>query len=468
MGYISNTRVGLQNIRLKTALLLPVLAGAPIALAGLAPAIASADSTAVNFESPAYHTGVIDGQNGWSATGSVTGSCALYDEGVSSSNGTAGFGSQSFRISNAVTSGCFGDQAFAPGLVQQAGEPGAWDKNGNPVISTQPHFEAQFSIASATKAMQSGMNMSVSPDGGVGDRMSYLRFVDQSDGIHVFFDDVTDSTHATNLDTFNESDVATLSYVMPHTVKLSMDFYNGPDNDVVKIYIDGNLVKTGTSWEDYYRFDTESNPGLVNVSRTVDTMLFREGGTATPENVGNGYLIDNLSYSSGAVPPTYPTSKDQCKNNGWKQFTNPSFKNQGQCLDWIHARASGSLRMGSPSQRIIFNVSNKPGNKHDRNHVEYWNYDYPGGLHYEADVACSYVDPLANETRFMFQIPSGHAGLSGFYVVAYAKESSNKKTPDLYGHTSTGDLATATQWCQTGAGFSPQMYPVTKGNVEVN
>ena len=46
-------------------------------------------------------------------------------------------------------------------------------------------------------------NMSVSPDGGSGDRMSYLRFEDHSDGIHVFFDDVTDPTHGTN-DTFNE------------------------------------------------------------------------------------------------------------------------------------------------------------------------------------------------------------------------------------------------------------------------
>jgi len=27
-----------------------------------------------------------------------------------------------------------------------------------------------------------------------------------------------------------------------------------------------------------------------------------------------------------------PTSKSDCKHGGWKSFTNPSFKNQGQCV----------------------------------------------------------------------------------------------------------------------------------------
>jgi hypothetical protein len=30
-----------------------------------------------------------------------------------------------------------------------------------------------------------------------------------------------------------------------------------------------------------------------------------------------------------------PTSKDQCKNGGWKTFTNPAFKNQGDCVSFV-------------------------------------------------------------------------------------------------------------------------------------
>lgn len=30
-----------------------------------------------------------------------------------------------------------------------------------------------------------------------------------------------------------------------------------------------------------------------------------------------------------------PTSKSACKHGGWKTFTNPSFKNQGQCVSYV-------------------------------------------------------------------------------------------------------------------------------------
>jgi hypothetical protein len=30
-----------------------------------------------------------------------------------------------------------------------------------------------------------------------------------------------------------------------------------------------------------------------------------------------------------------PTSKDACKNGGWKTFNNPTFKNQGQCVSYV-------------------------------------------------------------------------------------------------------------------------------------
>ncbi len=30
-----------------------------------------------------------------------------------------------------------------------------------------------------------------------------------------------------------------------------------------------------------------------------------------------------------------PTSKDQCKNGGWQNYTNPTFKNQGDCVSYV-------------------------------------------------------------------------------------------------------------------------------------
>ncbi len=34
-------------------------------------------------------------------------------------------------------------------------------------------------------------------------------------------------------------------------------------------------------------------------------------------------------------PPAGPTSKDQCLNGGWRTFTNPPFKNQGDCISYV-------------------------------------------------------------------------------------------------------------------------------------
>ncbi|MBI1862881.1 hypothetical protein HYS00_02060 [Candidatus Microgenomates bacterium] len=192
------------------------------------------------------------------------------------------FGTQSFRVSDAVTSGCFGDQAFSIPLTDSVGETTA--TAGSYAAGTrQTHFETQFDIASAVPtAQQPGLHVSVSPDRGDGSRMSYLRFEDGTAGIDVFFDDVQGTTNPAN---FVETQVATgLDRTKTHTVKLTFDAVEGPSNDVVKVYIDGTLVQTGTSWENYYRFDSES--ASEQSPRIVRTVLFRSVGGANPANAG--------------------------------------------------------------------------------------------------------------------------------------------------------------------------------------
>ena len=71
-------------------------------------------------------------QNGWSDTGG-------YDAQVVANPSVPGFGDQSLQISDATTSGSFGDQTFAPGLTQPASE------------TSNPYFTASFSIDTATR-----------------------------------------------------------------------------------------------------------------------------------------------------------------------------------------------------------------------------------------------------------------------------------------------------------------------------
>ena len=83
-------------------------------LLGLTVAPAFADTYSTSFENP-FTVGTINGQQGWTMTGP-------YDAAiVANTFGYTSFGSQSLRISDAVTSGAFGDQLFAKPLTNGVG-----------------------------------------------------------------------------------------------------------------------------------------------------------------------------------------------------------------------------------------------------------------------------------------------------------------------------------------------------------
>lgn len=102
-----------------------------------------------------------------------------------------------------------------------------------------------------------------------------------------------------------------------------------------------------------------SNSPLTNPDGSFVTPVYTSGPLsvseiATPGTPAGTYYwhvkaVDSASNSSAwsttwsvivdntpVVTPTTPTDKDQCKNDGWKTFTAPSFKNQGQCVSWTN------------------------------------------------------------------------------------------------------------------------------------
>jgi hypothetical protein len=247
---------------------------------------ARADSIGpITFEPFAYHVGDINGQMGWMKTNPA------FDVKVADLSGypaaeTYKFGDRSLRLSDVVTSGSFGDQTFTPGLTEAAGE--------SPL---KTRFSSTFWIGTALATQQSGLHMSVSPDNGSGARMSYLRFEDMSDGVHVFFDDVTNPGPLGTVSNFSDTDIATLSRTRAHSIRFSITFKSGPGNDVARIYIDGIEETRGTTWENYYRYDPEA-AGNGNQVSPVSKLLFREAGDAHPANANKGFLVDRLSLES--------------------------------------------------------------------------------------------------------------------------------------------------------------------------
>src|SRR5882762_8917854 len=132
--------------------------------------------------------------------------------------------------------------------------------------------------------------------------MSYIRMRDTSTGLSIDFIEYQDNapygSYGSPLsaaagcgpeDDFVLTTVASgLNRTRPHTIRLTMDFVDGPRNDVVKVYVDGTLRHTGGSWEDYFRWCMESGGGTGNTtfdqSRTVDSMIFqaRSGSGTAP------------------------------------------------------------------------------------------------------------------------------------------------------------------------------------------
>ena len=297
---------------------------------------------AVNFEPletpPWYLPGPINAQDDWTSLGAAGSGCALYDHQVvvnalHPSYAYPTFGAQSLRLSNAVTSGCFGDQTFSKRLDNAAGESNA-DAGGFAVIPGIPknHFEAQWDFASTVPgAEQPDLSVVASPDRGDGARMSWVQMTDTPDGLDINFFDVQGTDNPANF--VGPTNIASgLDRTVPHTIRITMDFVDGPSNDVVRVYVDGALKHTGTSWENYFRYDSEA-AAFLGKTPIVNRILFRTGGAAAPLTQGKGFVIDGFSMKSGRAP----TNADQCKNGGWQTFDSPrAFSNQGDCIQFVN------------------------------------------------------------------------------------------------------------------------------------
>ncbi|MFI4861377.1 MAG: PEP-CTERM sorting domain-containing protein [Phycisphaerales bacterium JB063] len=269
------------------------LLAAPALLAAALAVPAMGDSF-TDFESFTPNTSV-DGQGGWSATGP-------YDQEVVDD----GTGNLALRISNAVTNGSFGDMPIGPrpgGIVTDTiGDP----VNSNPGAfagesstgATYTSFVGSFRFRSATGGQQVGASVTVSADNGTGGRHGFIDIEESAvngAGIDLITFDVDANGNFVN----QHAIAAGLSYTEWHEFRLEIDFNEGSNNDVARYYVNGVLVNTDTSWENYYEtFEAASHPNGV----PVQTFLFRVSGLAAPGLAGGGFLFDDVSVSLTPEP----------------------------------------------------------------------------------------------------------------------------------------------------------------------
>ena len=278
-----------------------------VSIALLAAGVAVADTVTTNFEAPAFHTGSVNGQPvnvqpGWkSAPPGAIPSCnplptaGEYDQRVVA-NGVvpAAFGLQSLRMSNLCGNGEFFNQTYSTPVASPAGEDRA-----------NTEYDAQFSFISKTpNAEQPGLFITVSPDSYEGSRMSKVILEDTDGGIHIWITDTPNEDGE-----FVDYDAGVFDRSVPHTIRFWIKLNPGVDNDVVKIFIDGNdvgksLGQCFTTWENYYRTSPEqAPPPNVNTPADINSLQFRSAiqGPARLAQTG-GYLFDNVTVTTANGP----------------------------------------------------------------------------------------------------------------------------------------------------------------------
>jgi uncharacterized repeat protein (TIGR01451 family) len=262
--------------------------------------IAAADSSVTtNFEPPTFHPGTVNLQDGWKSAkpGDIPSLPFGYDQEVVANTPPppAAFGSQSLRLSNAYGTAPdtvppeYHFQTYSKPTTEAAGED-----------LTNKEYTAQFSFISIhPDREQPGLKISVSPDMGEGGRMSYIGLTDIPDGINVTFFDTPIGENG-EVD-FAGYDLGTLPRNVVHTIKFWMKLNPGPNNDLVRIFIDGrDFGQCFTTWENFYRATSQAVP-------TSDRLLFLSGNRDgdRPSLLGGGYLFDNVTTTTanGPGPP---------------------------------------------------------------------------------------------------------------------------------------------------------------------
>ncbi len=196
-----------------------------------------------DIEPPDFNAGLsIDGQGGWLVP-------ETFDEVV-----TSGVDGQFWRISNAITNEQFGSQPHSPPAEAVAGESAAVPASGYNALSTSFDFWSHGGLA------QAGLSVTNSADEGNGGRVYFFDIEDFGSGLEVR---VVDYDGFTLPDPFISTTVATaLSYDGIHRIRVDTCFVDGPPkvgiaamapgNDTVRFYVDGSLVHSATSLEQFY------------------------------------------------------------------------------------------------------------------------------------------------------------------------------------------------------------------------
>ena len=221
----------------------------------------------------------INGQDGWFADPS-----ANFNEKVMNMGATAHTGVGVWFINNTVTSSAFGNQPQSPAFTKASGESTVRSLGGGDSMVTSFWIRTVSGSADGTS-----FTLSFSPT--AADRHNYLRIINDLDangGFRIFAID------GVNLNQVHS--VATnIARGLWQEIKVINTNLDGPSNDIVDVYINGVLVHSHTTWEDWRR-------ALPATTLAVTRIMFRMSIQATTDDpsftLPQGFYIDDFRQTS--------------------------------------------------------------------------------------------------------------------------------------------------------------------------
>ena len=232
---------------------------------------------------------IADGENGWKVAGPARDQAVVN---VAGSN-------NAFHISSDIVSGDFGGP-YSPALSAAAGE------------SSASAYQAQ-SIGFDLKAVSptvDGSRLEVDFANAAGtDRNNFLVIESTGSGLRIAVNEPTTAGDWAVNDfsafTGNRTLVSGIDQSVSHHIEMRLTYVDGPNNDRIDIYLDGALIGSTTTFENYRDFSTDLAPNpdhATNIAANLtDRVLFRTGDAGQPHDgpggLNQGFNIDNVTTS---------------------------------------------------------------------------------------------------------------------------------------------------------------------------
>ncbi len=234
-----------------------------------------------------FATGEItNGENGWTTTGT-------HDQGVVDLGGSHG---HVLRMSSDPSSGDFAGPFSVP-LTYATGETGTTADYSSQTIS--------FDVKPVSSA--AGDNSRLEVDIGntaTNDRANFMVIETTADGIRIAVanpDSAGDFGDSGSFPTDWTEVISGLNASAWHHVDLKVQYNDGPNNDVIQIYVDGALVGTTTTFENYHDALGGTHDGNAEANQT-NNLFFRAGNNGQPADgpggQNQGFYFDNLTGSN--------------------------------------------------------------------------------------------------------------------------------------------------------------------------